>query len=87
MKLKLFLLRFFCRVVGLQTEPMNSDETAFTFGARLIRRRKLLGLSREQVASDLGVSFRRYARFERGEEYPDLDQRAKLMGLILVVPK
>lgn len=85
--MKLFLLRIVCRFLKLETQHMNSDETAFVFGARLVRRRKLLKLSREQVATDLGVSYRRYARFERGEEYPDLEQCAKLMGLILVVPK
>lgn len=52
--------------------------TAQDAGTRIARARSERGLTQEELASILGVSWVTVSRWERGERYPAPDQRAKI---------
>ena len=48
------------------------------FGARLQKARKKLQLSQEDISTQIGISYRAYASYERGDRKPPLDFLEKL---------
>ena len=47
-------------------------------GLKIAYRRKFLGMTQEQIAEKLGVSFQAVSNWERGETSPELDRLAEI---------
>lgn len=49
------------------------------FGSRLQETRKFLKLSQDEIATQIGISYRAYTSYERGDRKPPLDFLEKLV--------
>ena len=72
------------------TEKMT--EGRIRLGQEILRRRKAMGMTQEELASRMGVSRQSVAKWETGQSSPDIDRLALLRDVLqtsldeLIVP-
>jgi Predicted transcriptional regulators len=75
-------------VNGMATNEVkdNSDMNRVTIGEKIIRYRKVNGMSQTHLASKIGISTQGLLKIEKGHTYPRADTVQKILNALCITP-